>query len=187
MTRSDGARLGADAASRLAELGSVTLDPGLRDDEFDRVEAEFGVEFADDHRAFLAAVLPVGPSWPDWRGEGRRSLGKRMQLPAEGVLFAVEWQQFWPEAWGRKPARMKDALRSARYHLARVPQLIPLYSHHYLPAGRGSSRRPVLSVVRTDVTVVGADLADYIEREFGSRSEPVAESAVVPFWSELVS
>ncbi|MGE2835549.1 hypothetical protein [Mycobacterium sp. SMC-4] len=188
MTRADGAQIGAEAAARLAAVGTVTIDPGLRDHEFHRLATEFGVEFADDHRAFLAAGLPVGPSWPDWRGEGRRSLGKRMQMPAEGVLYAVEWQQFWPEGWGRQPARMKDALRSARYHLARVPQLIPVCSHHYLPAGRGSFGHPVLSVVQIDVGVRGADLLDYIEAEFGaSERRAAATPPSVSFWSELVS
>ncbi len=28
---------------------------------------------------------------------------------------------------------MKDALRSANYHLERVPQLVPLHANHYLP------------------------------------------------------
>ena len=41
-----------------------------------------------------------------------------------------------------------DALRSARYQLARVPQLIPVYSHRYLPGGRGTFGQPVLSLVQ---------------------------------------
>ena len=174
------------AAARLAELGVVPIEPGLTDDEIDCVERDFGVEFADDHRAFLQAGQPVGPSWPNWRGEGRRSLAKRLQLPADGVLFAVEWRQFWGADWGPRPARMKDALRTARYRLDRVPQLIPVHSHHYLPAGRGSSGHPVLSVVSTDVAVRGADLSDFVEVEFGSGHPRVTDAvATVAFWSEL--
>ena len=101
-----GVQLGAEAAARLAARGSVEFERGLSDGEFARVEADFGFEFADDHRAFLAAGLPVGTSWPNWRGEGRRSLAKRLQLPADGVLFAVEWGGFWGDDWGQRPARM---------------------------------------------------------------------------------
>lgn len=188
MAGSSGVRLGIEAAEHLAALGSVVFERGLSGDEFARVETDFGFEFADDHRAFLAAGLPVGTSWPNWRSEGRRSLAKRLQLPAEGVLFAVEWDGFWADGWGQRPARMKDALRTARYQLARVPQLIPVYSHHYLPAGRGSFGHPVLSVVRTDVTCDGADLADYVDGEFGpgGRRVPGAHPTV-EFWSDLVS
>ncbi|MCZ0726510.1 hypothetical protein [Mycolicibacterium iranicum] len=158
------------------------VEPGLTDDEIARVEDTFRFEFADDHRAFLAAGVPIGASWPDWRGEGRRSLAKRLQLPAEGVLFAVEWAQFWHDGWGKRPARMKDALRSARYQLERVPQLVPVCAHHYLPAGRGTVGHPVLSVVRTDVVVASANLADYLAGKFGADAAPTVE-----FWSDLVS
>src|ERR1700712_1255862 len=157
---------GTEAAARLAACGAVHIEQGLSAEEFARVEEILGFEFADDHRAFLAAGLPVGNSWPNWRSEGRKSLQKRMQLPIDGVLFAVEWNEFWAPGWGQRPARMKDALRTAVYEMARVPRLVPVYSHRYLPAGRGSFGHPVLSVVRTDVVALGCDLADYIANEF---------------------
>jgi hypothetical protein len=177
----------SDSASRLAALGVVTIEPGLSDDEFGRVEQLLGFEFADDHRAFLAAGLPVGTSWPNWRSEGRKSLHKRLQLPVDGILFAVEWNAFWAPGWGQRPARMKDALRSANYHLTRVPRLVPVYANRYLPAGRGSSGHPVLSVAQTDVVALGSDLSEYLDNEFGPpRVRPGAGGATVEFWSTLV-
>lgn len=188
MTDADAASLGARAAARVTEAAAVTVEPGLSDDEFARVEAEFGFAFADDHRAFLAIGVPVGAQWPNWRSEGRRSLAKRLQLPVEGVLFAVEWSDFWDDSWGTRPARMKDALRTARYRLARVPALVPVHSHHYLPGGRGSFGHPVLSVVQTAAVVCGTDLADYIDIGVGPdgpRDRPAVPT--VEFWSGLVS
>ncbi|BBZ74968.1 hypothetical protein MANY_03050 [Mycolicibacterium anyangense] len=157
-----------------------TLTPGLTDAEFTGIEAEFGFEFADDHRAFLSAGLPLGDSWPDWRNAPRRTLQQRLQLPAEGILFAVEWRDFWFEGWGVRPARMKDALRSARYQLERVPQLVPVHGNCYLPSGHGSSGNPVLSVYQSEVKCCAADLLAYIEGEGGQAEK------VVPFWSELL-
>jgi hypothetical protein len=184
---------GAEAAARLAAVGAATIEPGLTDAEFDRIEQTLGFEFADDHRAFLAVGLPVGASWPNWRGEGRKSLQRRLQLPVEGILYAVEWNQFWADGWGPRLARMKDALRSANYHLARAPRLVPVYAHRYLPAGRGSSGAPVISVVQTAVMVCGADLADYIDNEFSdnclsdNKFSPSAAVPTVEFWSDLTS
>ncbi|MGY4710155.1 hypothetical protein ACXDF8_11470 [Mycolicibacterium sp. CBM1] len=169
--------------------GSVTMDPGLTDDELARIEDEFGFEFADDHRSLLSAGLPIGQSWPNWREAPRRSLQQRLRLPAEGVLLAVEWRGFWPAEWGARPAKTKDALRSANYHLARAPQLVPVHSQCYLPAGRGNFGHPVLSVYRTDVTCVSTDVFRYIEHEFGRLASDTSQppTSTVRFWSDLIA
>ena len=161
--------------------GSVTLTPGLTDDELARIEGELGFEFADDHRAFLGSAVPVGDTWPDWRAAPRRSLQQRLRLPVEGILFAVEWRDFWFGDWGVRPPRMKDALRSANYHLARVPQLVPVHSNHYLPGGHGTSGHPVLSVYQTDVSCCAAELSDYPDPDPSRVPAPT-----VPFWSDLI-
>ena len=183
-----GTQIGVEASRRLAAFGTATMTTGLTDDELARLEEEFGFEFADDHRSFLSCGLPIGDAWPDWRAAPRRSLQQRLQLPVEGVLFAVEWRGLWGAGWGACPSRMKDALRSARYQLARVPRLVPVHSNRYLPAGRGSHGNPVLSVYQADVTCCGADLFNYIEREFG-HIEPDMPQLLTPtvrFWSELI-
>ena len=168
--------------------GVVTMTQGLSDDELAGIEDQFGFEFADDHRAFLSAALPVGNSWPDWRSAPRRSLQQRLQLPVEGILFAVEWREFWGGGWGVRPARMKDALRSANYHLARAPRLVPVHSNRYLPAGRGTSGHPVLSVYQTDVICYASDLFVYTERAFEGVDPELADgpTSTVEFWSDLI-
>jgi hypothetical protein len=184
----DGSQIGAEAFRRLAALDTVAIAPGLTDDEVARVENAFGFEFADDHRAFLSAGLPIGGAWPNWRESSRKALRKWLRSPADNVLFDVEMNDFWGAEWGVRPARMKDALRSANYHLARVPQLVPVHSHRYLPAGRGSHRHPVLSVYQTDVICYGTDLFDYINREFGKVEPDTTQPATssVRFWSDLI-
>lgn len=60
-----------------------------------RIQSTFGFAFADDHRDFLTSSLPVGQGWPNWRADGGRNLDKHLRLPVDGILFAVEWKQFW--------------------------------------------------------------------------------------------
>ncbi|MCV7217843.1 hypothetical protein H7J51_21455 [Mycobacterium crocinum] len=178
----DGANdIGAGAIRRLAMLETVTIEPGLTDDELAHIQHEFDFEFADDHRLFLSSGLPVGNSWPDWRSAPRRSLQQLVRLPVDGILFAVEWREFWGADWGIRPPRMKDALRSANYHLARVPQLVPLHSNHYLPAGRGTSGHPVLSVYQAAVSCCATDLSDYFDPDPSRVPAPT-----VQFWSDLI-
>ncbi|WP_185295297.1 hypothetical protein [Mycolicibacterium litorale] len=175
---------GAESAHRLAALGTVPMAPGLSDDEVTHIESSFGFTFADDHRDFLAAALPVGEGWPNWR-EGHRQLDRQLRLPADGILFAVEWKQFWHGGWGKRPARMKDALRSAVYQLARVPRMVPVHSHCYLPAGRHSSGHPVLSIYQAEIRVVADNVLDYVTR-LSTPAPPPTALPTVGFWSEHV-
>jgi hypothetical protein len=173
--------------------------------EFARVEAEFGFEFADDHRAFLAAGLPLSipyddppgvfrshsAPWPNWRDGDPKVLREFLNWPVEGLLFDVEHNVYWDNSWGERPEELGQALEIARRNLADVPKLVPLYGHRYLPAGRGTYGHLVLSVWQTDIICYGADLSDYIEREFGAQRpilDVAAESprATVEFWRDFL-
>lgn len=201
----DGPRLGADAMSRLRASSVCVIENGLGDDEFARIEKAFGFRFADDHRAFLAAGLPVNSPpappapgvvaastqpWPDWRHQDHEELRARLDRPVDGVLFDVEHNGFWADTWGKRPDRTDRALVVARRALARVPAMIPVYAHRYLPGGTGTWGHPVLSIWQTDVICYGLDLADYIDREFATAGPPPYDEswnprATVEFWKDL--
>ncbi|MFJ5991121.1 hypothetical protein [Lentzea sp. NPDC092896] len=199
-----GGDLGIAAARRLAELNCCDIEPGLTDAEFARIEAEHEFEFADDHRAFLAAGLPVNTpfmseagvfhtwdqAWPEWRGEPD-DLHRRLGEPLKGVLWEVESGEHWNPAWGEEPDTTEEAVAVARLLTEDVPRLIPVYRHRFLPAGRGTSGHPVLSVHGTDIICYGSDLIDYVSREFGP-GRPVfpddwAPRPTVPFWSDYLN
>ena len=193
MTSNDGAALGAEAARRLARLGSIRIKPGLTEDEFAAAERTFGIEFADDHRAFLAAGLPTGRGWPDWRGGEEDVLRDLLTWPVEGVLFDVEHNDFWYAGWPARPGDPAGRLALAETLLADVPQLIPVCGHRYLAPGRGSWGHPVLSIYQTDIVYYGTDLVDYLYQDFGAgpgahREDPAWQPrATVPFWRDLVT
>jgi hypothetical protein len=192
-----GTNLGTEAARRLAHAGSCELEPGLSEAEFSRIETAFGFMFSADHRAFLSAGLPVASPpedgatwdqpWPDWRHGDLHGLRDRLQWPVQGVLDSVE-EGWWEPAWGSRPHHASAAMSAARRELARVPTLVPLYAHRFLPAGQGSYGHPVLSVWGTDIICYGHDLADYVDREFGTFDEnaPWPSHASVPFWSDFL-
>jgi hypothetical protein len=199
-------RLGAEAMRRLRLRSVCDIDTGLTDEEFARVEREFGFEFADDHRAFLAAGLPVntGPRrrepgviythprpWPDWRNGDPGTLRELLDRPVQGVLFDVEKSGFWYDGWGPRPGGSAAAMSTARRMLAGAPRMVPVYGHRFLPAGRGTGGHPVLSMWQTDIIYYGLDLADYIDREFGRIGPgevpgPWEPNATVEFWRDLL-
>jgi hypothetical protein len=201
----DALRLGQDAMRRLRARSVCAFEAGLTDAEFDRIEAQFGFRFADDHRAFLGTALPINvppeplppgtirthpAPWPNWRHGDHTELQERLDWPVLGVLFDVE-HNFWHHTWGPRPDDPATALDVARHHLAHVPRMVPVYGHRYLPAGPGMAGHPVLSMWQTDVIYYGLDVADYINTEFGDADRrrdadswnPVA---TVPFWRDLL-
>ncbi|MFE7333001.1 hypothetical protein ACFU8W_51115 [Streptomyces sp. NPDC057565] len=104
MISNEGARLGAEAARRLAQTGLYRFEPGLTAAEFARIEREYAFEFADDYRAFLAAGLPVNvppdegqtwsKPWPEWRGGDPEKIRDQLGRPVEGVLLDVEHNDY---------------------------------------------------------------------------------------------
>ncbi|GAA1961799.1 hypothetical protein [Catenulispora subtropica] len=205
----DGVELGNEAARLLAErsasLTRCRIEPGLTDDEFAQIEREFGFEFADDHRAFLATGLPVSvpfidppgvisawrEPWPDWRDGDRDRLRVRLAGPVEGVLFDVERNGFWSGEWGARPDIRDEAVSIARAALAGVPTLVPVFGHRFLPSGRGTLGHPVLSVHQTDLVYYGLDLRDWVGQEFGGpgldrRDDAWNPQATARFWRDLL-
>ncbi|WP_149262750.1 hypothetical protein [Actinomadura sp. K4S16] len=198
MISTEASQLGHEAAHRLARLGRVAISAGLTDAEFDRIEQTYGFEFADDHRAFLAAGLPLNAPpdsgqarknlWPDWRNGDPNDLSEQLARPIEDALFDIEMNGVWRPAWGKRPTDPKCAVEMARPYFEQAPKLVPIRGHRFLPAGHGTYGHPVLSVHQTDIIFYGTDLADYIDQEFGSWniSEDWEPPPLVPFWSDFV-
>ncbi len=176
-----------DVVARLEDAG-VRLDRGLTEADVKRVEKKFGFAFGPDHRALLRTALPLGDAWLNWRHATPAKIRERLQAPIEGVVFDVLNSGFWLPSWGPRPEADSAAEKAARQHLTRVPALIPLYDHRYLPAAPAPAGSPVFSVHRTDVTIYGLDLLEYVDVEFGDAQPPVTGSADRPrleFWSDL--
>jgi hypothetical protein len=169
----------------LAASGRFPLAPGLTDDEVTAIEREFVFTFADDHRDFLAAGVPTGRGWPDWRGPDRAALRALLAQPIEGVLFDVAENDFWYEGWGPRPSSVEAAVTAARPFLLTAPRMIPIFSHRYLPAAM--TGHPVLSIYQTDVIYYGNDIADWLNREFALGTPASSQArATVPFWRDLL-
>ena len=174
------------AVDRLRRSGH-TLAAGLTDREFDRVQEQFGFEFCPDHRAFLSHALPTGEHWTDWRGGDHDTLVARLAWPTDGVVYDVVNSDFWPASWGTRPADDATAEAIARAAMAKLPTLIPIYSHRYLPAAPAPWDSPVFSVYQTDVVYYGDNLLDYVAHEFHAppRHQTPDSRPHISFWSEL--
>lgn len=165
----------------------VTFDSGLSDKEVQDIEHTFEFVFPPDLRLFLQIALPVSEQFPDWRsGVGVQSM---MDWPVEGILFDIEYNDFWYEGWGKKPDSLEQQFLLVRSLSKRWPCLVPLYAHRYLPASPNEAGNPVYSVYQTDIIYYGNDLLTYLCHEFDitqyrssfQRSRPKR----ILFWGDL--
>jgi hypothetical protein len=86
---------------------------------------------------------------------------------------------------GRSTWWKHDLEREARAHVARVPRLVPVFSHRYLTSDLQFNPSPVFSVEQTDVIFYGDNLLDYVAHEFRVPPLHPSDRTHVPFWSEL--
>lgn len=165
----------------------VELSPGLTPGELADVERRFGFEFGADHRDLLLAAVPVDRGWVDWRRDPEAEIRHRLAGPMDGILFDVSHDAFWAASWGPRPSSERDALEQARREVESWPTLIPIFGHRYVPAAPIRPGAPVFSVMQSDVIYYGADLFEYVRREFGGalRDEVGVVTVEVPPWSLL--
>jgi hypothetical protein len=175
----------AHAAVESLKARRIVFEPGLTEDEIARVERTFGFLFPPDFRAFLQIALPVTGGFLNWRSESENELRHRyFDVPARGILFDVEHNDYWPAGWGPRPPERDDALAEASRQLARAPRLIPVRSHHFLPA-TPTAGNPVLAVRQSGIVVVAPDLHSYLAN-LPSDEEATGCEALggVPFWAD---
>jgi hypothetical protein len=178
----------ASAHAMLAGAG-VQIDAGLMQEEFTAVEVTYGFQFPPDLREFLSIGVPKSDRWLNWRG-GETYIRGRLDWPFDGICFDIEHNDFWLDEWGDRPSDLKAAFEIARRAYQQAPVLIPIFSHRYIPSIPHDSGNPIFSVYQTDIIYYGADLLDYLENDFGSKSGPAnhifpSSPRQIPFWSKL--
>lgn len=189
----------------------------LTDAQIDAAEKRYAVAFPPDHRLFLRTLgrtLPLNesvrfgegdalvygerPGFYDWAGD-EKWIREALVRPEEDLLFDVEHNDIWLEAWGGRPT--DAAARAARVHeaVAAAPRLIPLVGHRYLLGDPPAVGNGVLSVHQTDLIEYGSDLrafllielADFLDLDHDEAYEASCAASrhdwsQVPLWGEFV-
>lgn len=178
--------VGAAASAILAASGVCRMRPGLTDDEITTVERRLQIRFSADHRDFLAAGLPHGPSWPNWRDGDEMELRSHLGVPQRGLMQAFT-RGFWPPAWGPQPSA-PAAQHEAHRLVATAPRMLPVYGYAFLVAGSEQPGTPVWSIDGAEVRLLG-DLAEFIELFCARRAapeQPWESAAAIGFWRDLL-
>ncbi len=181
----------------IAQLKSagVVFAEGLSDAEIQQLEERFEVAFPPDLKAFYQTALPISSGFVQWRAAlnseaAARTVQRRFDWPWEGLVFDLQHNTFWHPDWGPEPATLDEKKATARQFYLTYPQLIPLYSHCYLPARPHAAGNPVFSVYQMDIIYYGVDLTQYFANEFGYSSGGAYDRGALPerkieFWSGI--
>jgi len=163
----------------------VEFDSGLTDAEVERAQQQFEIRFPPDLREFLQIGLPRGPQFPDWRSGEQGRLRDWLDVPRRGILFDVEYNDYWHPDLNARPCMLEDALSVASEGVRAAPRLVPVFGHRMIPAEPHEAGNPVFSIHQADIICYGFDLADYLRREFrleGREAWP-DEIRRIRFWS----
>jgi len=177
----------------LLEKKEIQITKGLTDAEFQRIEGQFQIQFPPDLHALLANFLPLNKGFVNWRDDNTdniKIIEDSLQWPLEGMIFDIEQNNFWYEKWGEKPNSLKLAVEKCKEMFLKVPKLIPIYSHRYIPMIPMETGNPIFSVYQTDIIYYGENLEAYLQNEFGiNQCGEISLDSVkkIPFWSDLAS
>lgn len=179
----------------------ISIMEGLSEFEFSCIESSLGFTFPPDLRSILREGLPLGPGFPNWRASSPQQLEILTNLPILGLCKEVAKRRLWLESWGEEPDDREKAVAMARKKLKKVPVLVPIYRHCYVPSKPSLAGNPVFFVKGGDVRISSFDVAGFFEQtdfgredcvcqsELSARMKPPAWAATaasrIEFWSDF--
>lgn len=129
----------------LLKSKGVTFEHGLTDDEIEQIEQKFHIQFPPDLKLFLQIGLPIddysvdyykencddlnfipsGYGFVNWRltlysEKENKIIQERLDNVLTGILFDVEYNDFWWHEWGGKPNDLQECLNIAKKTLSKT-------------------------------------------------------------------
>jgi hypothetical protein len=175
----------------LLKIKGIIFEDGLDLQEVNNIENIYEIKFPPDLKEFLSIALPVSNNFINWRDtseENIKKISNRLNWPVEGMIFDIENNNFWYSAWGNKPNDLEEAIKICKNEMKKVPRLIPICSHRYIPSEPNEAGNPIFSVYQTDIIYYGEDLISYLQLEFDmKRYEDMDFESIkkIRFWIDL--
>ncbi|MFZ2539073.1 MAG: hypothetical protein WAX04_09240 [Oscillospiraceae bacterium] len=176
---------------KLEKMG-VIFTEGLQKQEFVDIERYYKITFPPDLNAFLSTALPISNEFINWRDCSEGNINRikdRLGWPLEGMIFDIEHNSFWYSKWGAKPNDLSKSIEMCKEEFNKVPKLIPVCSHRYIPSEPNEVGNPIFSVYQTDIIYYGENLLTYLEVEFHLKNyEEIDLDSIkkIRFWSDFV-
>ncbi|MDD3795809.1 MAG: hypothetical protein PHE06_07575 [Lachnospiraceae bacterium] len=169
---------------------NVILENGLSLDEIAEIEKMYEIVFPASLRNFLMMALPVSKGFYNWRNKEQDNvefIKIAMNQPRKYIDEMPE-EIYWCEDWGEEPQDKEVFKREVRKRLDVAPKLVPIFSHRYMPMII-EENPPIISIHGGDIIYMGENIEDYIDVEFGEKSQneiDFSKIKTIPFWTDLM-
>ncbi|MBQ8512312.1 MAG: hypothetical protein IJ497_06835 [Clostridia bacterium] len=170
----------------------IVFDKGLTTEELNGIEAFWGIHFPKSLADFFRCAFPVREknpvvypwqtAWefepfPDWRDFSEKNVNhirEWMEAPVKNLVHDMKRDGWECDNWvGLTPEDVADA----------APKLIPVYGGRFLPMCGWNP--PVFSCAGRDVVYYGADLREYLRREWMNETPEKRCMPYVPVWGDI--
>ncbi|MEM7223781.1 MAG: SMI1/KNR4 family protein [Pseudomonadota bacterium] len=170
---------------RWGDEAGVVWEPGLKAAEVKHAEQRWEIRFPPDLRAFLMTMASSSKGFIHWTETPKDDIAARLDWPRRGFHFDIEHNDLWLAEWGEPPTILAERFEVFDDAYAKVPKLIPIYGHRFIPQEPLEAGNPIFSVYQSDIIYFGSDLAGYLRYEFGPNGRQVdRDPRHIPFWSD---
>lgn len=172
---------------KILEEKNIQLNRGMSENEINKAEVFYGIEFPNDMREMLMNFVPVSDgfyNWNDYSEENVSVIKDMIEWPYEGIIYDIENNDFWLEEFGERPNNKEDKIQIFIKYKNNIPKLIPIFSHRYIVSGKDVNY-PIISVHQTDIIYYGSNLLEYFENEF-NKTNNLTNIKEIPFWSTII-
>ncbi len=176
----------------LLKSKGVSFANGLCDDDYSFIYEQYHIIFPPDLKELLSSSQPISSGfiiWSDKSSSNIDFINKMIDWPIESILFDVINNSFWYKYWGEKPKSIEESIITAKSELLKVPKMIPIFKHRYIPMSPSENNNPVFSIYQSDVIYYGDNLYSYLEIEFNLKDYNTIQNnhiKQIDFWSNLI-
>jgi hypothetical protein len=156
---------------------------GMTDEQIDHVQEKYSIIFTPEHREFLRILHTIDRKEKVYSEYGSEE-GEyyecsffrnwledyeeiRLRLPSvyEPISEDVANNKFWINSWGKRYDTVEDRMNIFNKLYEKAPKLVPVMGHRFQVADLSLDKRPVLSILGTDVVFYGSDFRFYLLQE----------------------
>jgi hypothetical protein len=153
---------------------------GMTDEQIDHLQEKYSIIFTPEHREFLRILHTIDRKEKVYReygseeGEYRErsffhnwleddeDIRSRLTFVYDTISKDIASSRFWINSWGKRYDTTEERMEIFNELYEKAPKLVPVMGHRFQVADLSLEKRPVLSILGTDIVFYGSDFRYYL-------------------------